>query len=73
MVAMSTFMYSFRESLGWLVVMIFGFFNSYLNYYKHFDYSAVVFFRAHLHTTLGILLKYNNQVNWRVTFLLASN
>ena len=30
---------------------------------QHFDYSAVVFFRAHLHTTLGILLKYNNQVS----------
>ena len=29
-----------------------------------FHYSAAVFFRAHLHTTLGILLlKYNNQVS----------
>ena len=29
-----------------------------------FDHSAVVFFRAHLHTTMGILLKYNNQVSY---------
>ena len=28
--------------------------------WQRFDYSAVVFSRAHLHTTLGILLKYNN-------------
>ena len=30
---------------------------------QRFDYSAVVFFRPHLHTTLGILLKYNIQVS----------
>ena len=59
---------SFRNSLSWLVFMIFGLFNSNPNFShqyfincQRFNYSAVVFFRAH-HTTLGILLKYNNQV-----------
>ena len=61
---------SFMNSLSWLVFMIFGLFNSNPNFsYQYFincqrfDYSAVVFFRAHLHTTVGILLKYNNQVS----------
>ena len=54
----------FRNSLSWLVFMIFGLFNSNQNFLhqyfincQRFNYSAVVFFRAHLHTTLGILLK----------------
>ena len=29
---------------------------------QRFDYSAVIF-RVHLHTSLGILLKYNHQVS----------
>ena len=42
--------YSFRDSLGWLVFMIFGFFNSNPNQLSsnaNISTCAVVFFRAH--------------------------
>ena len=55
--------YSFRDSLGWLVFMIFGFFNSNPNFYINCQTFQLQCFRAHLHTTLGILLMYNNQVS----------
>ena len=36
---------------------------------QRFDYSAIVFFRAHLHTTLGIQLKYKQEVDGKLPFL----